>query len=181
MSLGGNFSLPFGRQSGHMLPFPIRVAYLTHAKELFKNLFLKAKKNRVRRMGDVKKTKRTETKKPYGCANTWRLQLRQNLLCKVWSLVGFAPLNFGAHCSHQCIDHVRFDLIHHFHKKWEIDAQHQQCLWKYTWAGWRLVAWFSGKWATFKTLFAVNARGEDSYGDECLSLWAPNTSWLSFG
>ena len=132
-------------------------------------------------MGDVKKTKRTETKKPYGCANTWRLQLRQNLLCKAWSLVGFAPLNFGAHCSHRCIDQVSFDLIHHFHKKREIDVQHQEGLWKSTRAGWILVAWFSGKWATFKTLFAVNARGEDSYGDECLSLWAPNTSWLSFG
>ena len=70
-------------------------------------------------MGDVNKTKRTETKKPYGCANTWRLQLRQNLLCKAWSLVGFAPLNFGAHCSHRCIDQVRFDLIHHFYKKKE--------------------------------------------------------------
>ena len=37
MSLGGNFFLAFGRQSGHMLPFPIG-ANLTHTqKKLFKS------------------------------------------------------------------------------------------------------------------------------------------------
>ena len=147
MSLGGNFFLAFGRQSGpgHMLPFPIG-ANLTHTQ---KKLF-KSKKSLGKTHGWCKEDEEDWDQETLRLCQyvtvtvTAKPPLQSLVPCWVRTLKFWCTLLTPLHRPSQIWSHSSFL------QKREIDEQHQQGLWKSTWAGLSLVAWFSGKWATFK-------------------------------